>query len=153
MQVYLLSPNYQTSAEKLQELSPVRLACQIKECMQVIAYASNKFGYKIPITINNKPYKIEGPHKNHIICRYIYEDHQRFIDLIQYTRHLSKVFLRTRGKIHGSSKSLLQWEEDNNFDQPLEFFAKSDFKYFGSYDVEGNNLYEKYVNYIKSKLN
>ena len=69
MQIFILDENPQVSAQILQELSPKRANKQIVEGMQLFASLAHHYNTQIPLTKNNKLYKLS--HQHHPITKHL----------------------------------------------------------------------------------
>jgi hypothetical protein len=138
MQLYVLSPAPEEAARLLQEMSPKRAFAQFKEGMQMLAAHPD---YPKPLTKEGERYKDYW--KKHPVTKWVIGSQGNFSWTVSFMEALSTYYPQS-----ALTKSLNQWKKGlhiGDYDQAV-------FSYFGSWDVPGETVFEKYHEYLRDKL-
>ena len=158
MQIFMLDQDPEKSAEKLFLMDPPRGQKQIVEIAQIVAHTAYTKDLPPFRKINGEEYRILKSISNHPVTRWVSESDGNLFKLLTYSISLNRMFESRRGVFHKSHLSLIRWIGQN---KGIHFLlttwadkSKSDgdtYKFFGSYDVPGETVFDKYHYYLRVK--
>lgn len=127
MNIFVTDPDPEVSAKNLDD---VRLNKMILESCQMLAYALAANGcpeLELPYTKAGKPYKVNGPHKNHPCSIWAGRTRANYQWLLEHFIALCREKFRRTGKPHASYSNLLRLIEADKYipEGPLEQFQNS----------------------------